>query len=85
MVDDYSAYLVDVLDHLRNHEGIPVGWISPINEPQWAWRGGQEGCHYTPDECMEVMRSLMQAIDASGMPVKISGIESGSWFSADCT
>jgi len=83
MVDDYSAYLVDVLDHLRNHEGIPVGWISPINEPQWAWRGGQEGCHYTPDECMEVMRSLMQAIDAAGMPVKISGIESGSWFSAD--
>jgi O-glycosyl hydrolase len=83
MVEDFSAYLVDVLGHLRNDEGIPVKWISPINEPQWAWRGGQEGCHYTPDECVEVVRSLMRSIAVSGMPVKISGVESGSWFAAD--
>jgi O-glycosyl hydrolase len=83
MVEDFSSYLVDVLDHLRDDEGIPVNWISPINEPQWAWRGGQEGCHYTPDECVVVMRSLMQAINRAGLPVKVSGIDAGAWFAAD--
>jgi O-glycosyl hydrolase len=83
MVEDFTAYLVDVLGHLRNEEGLPVGWISPINEPQWAWRGGQEGCHYTPDECALVMRSLMYAIDLAGLPVRVSGVEAGAWFAAD--
>jgi O-glycosyl hydrolase len=83
MVEDFSAYLVDVLIHLRNDEGIPVNWISPINEPQWAWRGGQEGCHYTPDECIQVVHSLMHAIDLAGLPVSLSGVEAGAWFAAD--
>ena len=83
MVEDFSDYLVDVVGHLRNDEDIPIGWISPINEPQWAWRGGQEGCHYTPDECVQVVRSLMHAIDLAGLPVRVSGGEAGAWFSAD--
>lgn len=83
MVEDFSDYLVDVVAHLRDVEGIPINWISPINEPQWAWRGGQEGCHYTPDECVEVVRSIMRAIDLAGLPVRVSGVEAGAWFAAD--
>ncbi len=83
MVEDFTAYLIDVISHLRDVEGVPVNWISPINEPQWAWRGGQEGCHYTPDECVQVLRSLISAVDMAGLPVRVSGVESGAWFAAD--
>jgi O-glycosyl hydrolase len=83
MVEEFSAYMVDVVGHLRDDEDIPVKWISPINEPQWAWSSGQEGCHYTPDECVEVVRSLIRAIDMANLPVSVNGGESGSWFAAD--
>jgi O-glycosyl hydrolase len=58
-----------------------VSYISPINEPQWAWsyKNGQEGCHYGPEEVLEVTRALIHAIDASGMDVKVSVFESGEW------
>jgi len=62
-------------------EGIPVGWISPVNEPQWAWnfKNGQEGCHYGPAAVLEVTRALIHAIDASGLDLKVSVFESGEW------
>ena len=52
MYPQFAQYLVDVVEHLQDDEGIPIGWLSPINEPQWDWlmQNGQEGCHFEPDE-----------------------------------
>jgi O-glycosyl hydrolase len=83
MYDEFAQYMVDVVRHLRDEEGIPVGYISPINEPQWDWNytKGQEGCHYGPEEVLEVTRALLHALDKNGLSndVQVSVFESGEW------
>ena len=85
MYAEYSQYLVDVLKHLRDIEGIPVDWISPLNEPQWNWsyKNGQEGCHYSPNEVLELTRVLLQTIQKNQLDVQVSIFESGEWKSSD--
>lgn len=82
MVEPFARYLVDVVRHLRQEEGIPIGWISPINEPQWGWcrDSQQEGCHYTPAECAAVTRALVRAVREAGLDVQVSVVESGTWL-----
>ncbi len=81
MVDDFAQYLVDITRHLREDEGIPVGWISPINEPQWDWQPskGQEGCHYTTGEILAVVQALLKTIEEIGLDVEVSAPEAGEW------
>lgn len=85
MRDVFARHLVDVARHLIEHDGVPVRWISPINEPQWDWQPskGQEGCHYTADEIIDTLRALQRAITQSGLDLAISAIEAGEWKSAD--
>ena len=45
----YSKYFCDVAEYFVNN-GVPVVSLSPVNEPEWDWTGGQEGCHFEPDE-----------------------------------
>jgi O-glycosyl hydrolase len=76
---DYVDYFLDITQHFIDM-GVPVKYISPINEPQWSWGGGwvgQEGCHYEIDEAVEVIRLFAIAIKERGMDVKISALESG--------
>lgn len=86
MYSEFSQYLVDVIRHLREEEKIPVRWISPVNEPQWAWsyKNGQEGCHYSPDEVLELTRVLLKTLDENQLEdVQLSLFESGEWKSSD--
>ena len=76
---DYVDYFLDITQHFIDM-GVPVKYISPINEPQWSWGGGwvgQEGCHYEIDEAVEVIRLFALEIKERGMNVKISALESG--------
>lgn len=76
---DYVDYFLDITQHFIDM-GVPVKYISPINEPQWDWGGewvGQEGCHYEIDEAVEVIRLFALAVKERGMDVKISALESG--------
>ncbi|WP_116188502.1 glycoside hydrolase family 30 protein [Paenibacillus taihuensis] len=85
MEDAFATYLVDVVKHLIDVEGLPVDWIAPINEPMWLWNAshnGQEGCHYQPEECVSVYRALARRIEDQGLPVRISALEAGEWSSA---
>lgn len=81
MVNDFAQYMVDIVRHLREDEGLPVTWISPINEPQWDWGKNehQEGCHYEPAEILAVTKATIKAFAASGLPVKVSAPEAGEW------
>lgn len=61
-------------------EGFPVKYISPINEPQWKWGGSyvwQEGCHYEPEEMVEIMHIFAEEIIKRNMNVRLYGPESG--------
>jgi O-glycosyl hydrolase len=74
--DAFSRYLVDILEHFQNEEGIVFSWISPFNEPQWDWDSGtQEGCRYGIADIKKVVDALtaeMARVDA-----KIETPESG--------
>ena len=86
----YVDYFLTITQYFLD-KGVPVKYISPINEPQWAWGGGytgQEGCHYTDEEARDLLILFAQEIKARGMDVKLSCPESGAieerterWFS----
>ena len=76
---DFVDYFLDITQYFID-KGVPVKYISPINEPQWDWGGGwvgQEGCHYEIDEAVEVIRLFALEIKERNMDVKLSVLESG--------
>ena len=77
--DDFAEYMLDIAEYFIG-KGVPVKYISPINEPQWDWGGewvGQEGCHYEIDEIIEVGKAFAAEIKERGLDVKLSLAESG--------
>lgn len=80
--ENYAAfvdYVLTIADWFVA-QGYPITAISPINEPQWAWGGewvGQEGCHYTADETVELLEMFALEMKERNSPYKLSGPESG--------
>ena len=75
----FADYVLDVAQHFLD-EGLPVKYVSPINEPQWKWGGGfvwQEGCHYELPEVKEIYHIFAEEILKREMPVLLYGPESG--------
>lgn len=83
---EFVNYVLTVADHFVSL-GYPVKYISPINEPQWGWGGdwvGQEGCHYTADEAVELLELFAENMKQKNTSYKLSGPENGAmskdWF-----
>ena len=77
--DEFSDFLVTVLEYLRSASvGVPVNFISPVNEPSWHWQGQtQEGNRYNNEELKTVYKSLYAALIKAGLEhdVEIDGAE----------
>jgi len=54
---DFAKYVLDVAEHFIA-DGVPVKFISPVNEPfgPWIEKAGQEGCHYHPSGVRRLFR-----------------------------
>lgn len=76
----FAAYCMDVTEHFRE-EGIPVKFLSPINEPQWDWYNGQEGCHFEPEQLRDLYIAFLDELERRPVlaDLKLSGPESGEW------
>lgn len=75
----FAEYFLDITEHFIA-DGIPVNYISPINEPQWKWGGNyvwQEGCHYEPEEMRDVFHIFAEELEKRKLNVKLYGPESG--------
>ena len=75
----FADYFITITKYFID-KGVPVKYISPINEPQWSWGGGwvgQEGCHYEPEQALAVFKVFAEKIKESGLPVKLMAPESG--------
>lgn len=87
-IPEFCGYCLDAAEHFSGM-GIPVKYISPVNEPLWIWTGGQEGCHYAPAQAAEVMRAFAVELDKREnlKNVKLSGLENGDirWFNKSYT
>lgn len=87
----YVDYFLTITEYFLD-KGVPVKYISPVNEPQWGWGGSyasQEGCHYESDELYELYRLFASEIQKRGLPVLLTAPESGAigdetkeWFKA---
>lgn len=84
----FAKYCLDVTEYFVK-EGIPVKYLSPINEPFWVWTGGQEGCHYSPKSAGKVLKVFADEMDKRKTldAVKLSGLENGDirWFNKSYT
>jgi O-glycosyl hydrolase len=75
-VDAFAEFLVKVLAYLHNEVGVPVNYVSPINEPTWDWQGQtQEGNRYNVTDMRAVYSSVRDALTAAGLPVEVDGTE----------
>lgn len=77
---EWAVYCCDVAEYFIS-QGVPVKFISPINEPQWDWTGSQEGCHYEPAEIAGVYIAFLEELQKRPAlaGVELSGPESGEW------
>ncbi|MDL2222272.1 beta-glycosidase [Parabacteroides sp. OttesenSCG-928-N08] len=76
---DFANYMARVA---RNYidNGYPVTHISPVNEPQYNWDGGQEGSGWTNDEIARLARELDAALTNEGLTTTdILLGEAGDW------
>ena len=77
---EWAVYACDVTEYFIS-QGVPVRFLSPINEPQWAWNDGQEGCHYEPAQITGVYLAFLEEMQKRPAlaGVELSGPESGEW------
>ena len=77
---EWAKYACDVTEYFIS-QGVPVKFISPINEPQWTWDDGQEGCHYEPSQIAGVYIAFLEEMQKRPAlaGVELSGPESGEW------
>jgi len=70
--DDFAQYLGRIAEHFED-EGMPLDYLSPVNEPQWDWsRGnGQEGSPYTNAEIARLTEQLNQELSSRGLSTEI--------------
>ena len=75
--DDYAQFLAAVADHFRTEE-VPFDYVSPVNEPQWNWDGGQEGSPYTNDEIRRLVEELSEVFSNRGLSAQVEVPEAGA-------
>lgn len=80
---NFANYCLDCVEHFKAL-GVPVKYLSPVNEPVWKWTGGQEGCHYKPSQVRKLMRVFVDEMNKRPAltDLKLSGAENGDirWF-----
>lgn len=76
-LDDYADFMVAVSDHFK------FNFLSPINEPQWAWgandQASQEGTQAENGEIASLTKLLSQKFAANSSSTQIVVGEAGSW------
>lgn len=74
----FAGFLADVAAHFKGI-GIPLDYISPINEPQHAWDSEkQEGSPASNSDIFEISRLIGQRLHDKALPTKVAIAETGS-------
>lgn len=75
----FANYVLDITEHFIS-EGYPIKYVSPVNEPQWEWTGGQEGCHYEPQELVKFLNVFLDVMEQRNIEgLELSAPELGEW------
>ena len=76
--DDFAEYMATVAKHFVDM-GYPVTYISPVNEPQYEWVGGQEGTPWYNTEIARLARELNTSLERRNLQTRILIPEAGKW------
>lgn len=74
----FADYLIDVMVHIKEVEGIEFLTLDPFNEPMtnyWGRNGGQEGCHFDVQSMSNFIKVLYPKLQASGLSTVISACD----------
>jgi O-glycosyl hydrolase len=74
---EFSEFLIEVTKNIQRKDGILFDYLSPVNEPQWDWKDGQEGSPWTNAEVAQLCRQLGNDLQKSGLSTKISITDAG--------
>lgn len=75
---DFANYLTTVIKHFQDN-GFNFSYISPVNEPQYDWKGGQEGSPWQNYEIKKLAVELDKSIQDKKLNTQILLTEAGSW------
>jgi len=70
MFDDFADYLTEVTKYYHDNLGITFNYIEPFNEPDGNWwkaNGNQEGCFFSTNDQMIMIRELYTKLSAKNM------------------
>lgn len=81
---DFAKYSIACAKHFTE-AGYRVTGLSPINEPEWSWRGyedgtaKQEGCYYSKTQCRDLYKVFLKqmAQEDALKDCRLEGWESG--------
>ncbi len=71
----FCDYLLDVCKHYKEKYSLEFKTLEPFNESTsnyWYNLGSQEGCHFTPETQMKIIRILAPKLAASGLKTVLS-------------
>ena len=71
----FCDYLLDVCKHYKEEYGLEFKTLEPFNESTsnyWYNLGSQEGCHFTPETQMKIIRIIAPKLAASGLKTVLS-------------
>ncbi|MDP4237862.1 MAG: glycoside hydrolase [Bacteroidota bacterium] len=70
MFDEFADYLTEVAKYYHDNLGISFNYLEPFNEPDGAWwkaYGNQEGCYFSDNDQMVMIRALYTKLSAKNM------------------
>ncbi|WP_416340456.1 glycoside hydrolase [Proteiniphilum sp.] len=76
---DFAVYMANVAEYFKNNKNITFSYISPVNEPQYNWDGGQEGSGWQNAEIKRLVTELDKALGDKNLNSRILITESGDW------
>ena len=68
--DAFADYLTEVVKHYHDALGITFRTLEPLNEPNanwWKSNGGQEGCHFSPNNQQAIIKAVAAQLSAKGL------------------
>lgn len=77
----FCDYLVDVCKYYKDLYGLEFNSLEPFNESTsnyWYNLGSQEGCHFTPESQLKIIRLLATRLRSSGLKTIISASDETS-------
>ncbi|MBT9188800.1 glycoside hydrolase family 30 protein [Zobellia russellii] len=74
----YANFLVNVYHHFKDSVGVDFDYISPFNEPQWEWKGGQEGSPWNNNELASAARVIDSVFRLQHVSAQLEITEAGA-------